>query len=205
MMIFKTIKNKIVSLFKRNYFYTNTNPIYKSKYIQIADYTYGNPKILSWNEGNFLKIGKYCSIADNVTIFMGGEHRTDWITTYPFGSIYQNFSNIEGHPTTKGDILIGNDVWIGRGATIMSGVTIGDGAVVAAESLVVKDVKPYEIVGGNPASHIRFRFSEKIIKELLNISWWNFDHKTVKSLIPFMLSDDIDRFIEAAKDLYIEQ
>lgn len=195
-MIWNKIKNKFISLLYKNYFYTNTNPLYQSNYIQIGNFTYGNPKILSWNEGSYLKIGKYCSIADNVTIFMGGEHRVDWVTTYPFSAINQKFSNLKGHPKTKGDIVIGNDVWIGANATIMSGVIIGDGAVIAAGSLVVKDVQPYAIVGGNPAYPIRFRFSEDIIEKLIKISWWDFEQEKVESLIPFLLSDDIRSFIE---------
>lgn len=198
-MIWNKIKNKLTSLFNKSYFYTNTNPLYQSHYIQIGDFTYGNPKILSWGEGNYLKIGKYCSFANNVTIFMGGEHRVDWVTTYPFSAIDQKFSSIKGHPKTKGDIVIGNDVWIGANATIMSGVIIGDGAVIAAGSLVVKDVQPYEIVGGNPAYHIRFRFSQEIIENLLKIAWWNFEQKEIASLTPFLLSDDIRTFIEKSK------
>lgn len=84
---------------------------------------------------------------------MGGNHRTDWLTTYPFGHIHKdiftNFSGV-GHPATKGSVVIGNDVWIGTNVTIMSGVSIGDGAVIANNSHVVKDVLPYSIVGGNP-------------------------------------------------------
>lgn len=198
-MIWNKMKSKIASFFKSNYFYINTNPSYQSPYVQIGDFTYGNPKILSWNEGNYLKIGKYCSIADNVTILMGGEHRVDWVTTYPFSAVNQKFSAITGHPKTKGDIVIGNDVWIGTNATIMSGVTIGDGAVIGAGSLVVRDVKPYEIVGGNPACHIRFRFSEEIVKDLLHIAWWNLAQEKIESLIPFLLSDDIRTFIEKSR------
>jgi acetyltransferase-like isoleucine patch superfamily enzyme len=195
-MIWTKIKVKIISFLTKSYFYTNSNPLYRSSYLQIGDFTYGNPKILSWNEGSYLKIGKYCSIADNVTIFMGGEHRVDWVTTYPFSTINQKFSSIKGHPKTKGDIIIGNDVWIGANATIMSGVNTGDGAVIAAGSLVVKDIQPYEIVGGNPAHHIRFRFSQEAIESLLKIAWWNFEQAKIESLIPFLLCDDIHTFIE---------
>ncbi len=195
-MIWNKIKNKLITLLHKSYFYTNANPLYQSQHIQIGDFTYGTPKILSWDEGNYLKIGKYCSIADNVTIFMGGEHRVDWVTTYPFSAIDQKFSNIKGHPKTKGDVVIGNDVWIGANATVMSGVVIGDGAVIAAGCLVIKDVQPYEIVGGNPAHHIRFRFNQEIIENLLKIEWWNFEPEKIESLVPFLLSDDIHTFIE---------
>ena len=86
-------------------------------------------KILSWGENTKLKIGKFCSIADNVTIFLGGEHRNDWVSTYPFNALLKNYEHIEGHPKSKGDVIIGNDVWIGSRVVILSGVKIGDGAI----------------------------------------------------------------------------
>lgn len=132
-----------------------------------------------WGEGAQLKIGNFCSIASNITVLLGGNHRTDWVTTYPFGHCknFPDVAPVKGHPKTNGNVVIGNDVWIGSGATIMSGVTIGDGAVIAANSHVVKDVAPYSIVGGNPAKHIKFRFTEEQIKSLLQIQWWNWDNK----------------------------
>jgi serine acetyltransferase len=101
-----------------------------------------------------------------------------------------------GHPSCKGDIIIGNDVWIGAKATIMSGITIGDGAIVAAGSVVVKDVEPYSMVGGNPAKHLKFRFTEKQIDDLLKISWWNWTEDRIKSDAMMMWSDSIDEFID---------
>jgi serine acetyltransferase len=101
-----------------------------------------------------------------------------------------------GHPSCKGDIIIGNDVWIGAKATIMSGITIGDGAIIAAGSVVVKDVEPYSMVGGNPAKHLKFRFTEKQIDSLLKISWWNWTEDRIKSDAMMMWSDSIDEFID---------
>jgi acetyltransferase-like isoleucine patch superfamily enzyme len=155
--------------------------------ITLGRFSYGfeNITIKQWNEGAALKIGAFCSIAMQVKIFLGGNHRIDWITTYPFGHINQDElggTDIVGHPTTNGDVVIGNDVWIGHGATIMSGVTIGDGAVIATEACVVKDVAPYEIVGGNPAKPIRKRFDDEIIALLLQLSWWNLPVETIKDI-----------------------
>lgn len=83
----------------------------------------------------------------------------------------------------KGDIVIGNDVWIGYNATILAGVTIGDGAIIATNSTVIKDVKPYSIVGGNPAFEIKKRFSEETISKLLKLKWWDWDiEKITKNL-----------------------
>lgn len=155
--------------------------------ISVGRFTYGfeNISIKQWNEGASLNIGAFCSIAMNTTIFLGGNHRTDWITTYPFGHIFQGElggDNIIGHPSTNGDVKIGNDVWIGSGVTIMSGITIGDGAVLSANSCVVKDVLPYQIVGGNPSKLIRYRFDDNIIQLLLRLKWWDLPLAIIKDI-----------------------
>lgn len=155
--------------------------------ITIGRFTYGfeNISVKQWGEGASLQIGSFCSIANPVTIFLGGNHRTDWITTFPFGHIYQDeLGNpaISGHPSSKGDVSIGHDVWIGSGVTIMSGVTIGTGAVLAANSTVIKDVQPYEIVGGNPAKAIKKRFDNGTIELLMKLSWWNLPLETIREI-----------------------
>jgi hypothetical protein len=101
-----------------------------------------------------------------------------------------------GHPSGKGDIIIGNDVWIGAKSTIMSGVKIGHGAIVAAGAVVTKDVQPYSVVGGNPAKHIKFRFDEKQIEKLLEISWWDWEESKIKEEAMLLWSADINYFIE---------
>jgi len=141
-----------------------------------------------------LKIGKFCSIAMGTTIYLGSEHHVEWVTTYPFFAKFKKASFASN--TTKGDVIIGNDVWIGDGALILSGVTIGDGAVIGARAVVTKDVKPYEIVAGNPAKHIRFRFTQDQIDKLLKIKWWNWDIKKIEENFPLLLSDNIDEFIK---------
>lgn len=162
----------------------------------VGKYTYGvdNISIYSWGEGTSLKIGSFCSIGGNIQVFLGGNHRTDWLTTYPFGHIHKdiftNFSGV-GHPATKGSVVIGNDVWIGTNVTIMSGVSIGDGAVIANNSHVVKDVLPYSIVGGNPARIIRSRFDEKTTERLLKFRWWEFEDSEIDEITPLLCSDRI--------------
>ena len=166
-------------------------------------YTYGlkNIRVRDWGEGADVKVGSFCSIADNVTIFIGGNHRTDWVTTYPFGHIHKDVFDHhgKGHPATKGDVVIGNDVWIGSGSTILSGIKIGDGAVIAANSVVVKDIPAYAIAGGNPAKVLKMRFSRKQIDKLLQNPWWELSDSRINDLIPLLCSNDIEALI-AAKD-----
>lgn len=165
----------------------------------IGDFTYGNPDVLDWGEGAKLRIGKYCSIAGGVRIFLGGDHRTDWVTTYPFNFFEVDYKYIKGHPHTKGDVVIGNDVWLAQKCVIMSGVTIGDGACVAAHTVVTKNVPPYGIVAGNPGRLVKTRFDDRTVQDLLQIKWWDWDHERVRKHIPLLLSDDTDNFIIQAR------
>ncbi len=169
--------------------------------MSFGKYTYGTPNIYYKNDNAKLVIGNFCSIARNVDIYLGGNHRTDWVTTYPFGHIHQNtFNNFngDGHPSTKGDVIIGNDVWIGSNVTIMSGVTIGDGVVIANNSHVVKNVEPYSLVGGNPAKLIKYRFTPEQIDKLLEIKWWYWDDNKINNFTPLMCNNNIDEFIKLA-------
>lgn len=165
-------------------------------------YTYGAATVLWHNYANLI-VGKFCSIASNVTVYLGGNHRTDWVTTFPFGNIvrynhiFDKFDG-QGFPATKGNVTIGNDVWIADNVTIMSGVTIADGAVIAANSHVVKDVGPYTIVGGNPAKEIRKRFNDDQIAKLLQIKWWDWDDEKINNHTPLLCSNNIDDFITKA-------
>lgn len=154
--------------------------------VTVGKHTYGSPLVHSWNDQTKLKIGKYCSIAEGVVFILGGEHRTDWITTFPLNSIFENqpsFRPVEGHPATKGDISVGNDVWIGYGAVILSGVTVGDGAVIGAGSVVTKNVDDYAIVAGSPAKFVKYRFDESTRESLQRSSWWDWpDEKVFRNL-----------------------
>lgn len=174
----------------------------------IGAYTYGVEHILirEWGEGASLDIGKFCSIADRCIFFMGGNHRSNWITTYPFGHDYlDDFGGEiyrENYALTNGNIKVGNDVWIGSNVTILSGVTIGDGAILAANSTISKNVEPYEIVGGNPARHIKFRFDAEVRKVLLEIAWWNLPKEKIKSMLNQLCSEpSLDQLIELRNGL----
>jgi len=112
------------------------------------------------------------------------------MSVYPFGSIHQEvFPCPTDTPSTKGDVVIGNDVWIGGGATLMHGITVGDGAVIANNSHVVKDVKPYAIVGGNPAKEIRYRFSDEVINALLDLRWWDFPDDRIRNVMQYLRAE----------------
>lgn len=170
--------------------------------MQVGRHTYGHELITvrHWDEPAELRIGSFCSIADRVEVFLGGNHRPDWVTTYPFPAFAERWPQargVEGVPSTNGDVAIGNDVWIGSNATIMSGVTVGDGAVVGTDSCVTRDVPPYAIVGGNPAQLLRFRFDPETIEKLLAIRWWEWSDERIAANARLLCSDDIDGFIEA--------
>ncbi|MGB3401341.1 MAG: Vat family streptogramin A O-acetyltransferase [Microcoleaceae cyanobacterium] len=178
--------------------------IIKNPNIIVGDYTYyhdfENPENFERNvlyhfdfENDKLIIGKFCSIASDVKFIMnGGNHRTDWLTNYPF-PIFGGGWEIampDSWPN-KGDTIIGNDVWIGYNATIMPGIQIGDGAIIAAQSVVTRNVEPYSIVGGNPAKEIRKRFDEKMIQELLEICWWDWEIEKITRNIKVICSGDM--------------
>jgi chloramphenicol O-acetyltransferase type B len=163
--------------------------------------TYGRPEVVSFGEGTTVKIGAYCSIAPGVIIVLGGGHRPDWVTTFPFNVFWKSGNSITGNPKSKGDVVIGNDVWIGQQAAIMSGITIGDGAVIAARATVTKHVAPYSIVGGNPAREIKPRFDAKTVDRLLALKWWEWEKEKIESFLPLLLSTETERFLEEAEGL----
>jgi acetyltransferase-like isoleucine patch superfamily enzyme len=173
--------------------FTNRKREYAQYYV--GEWTYGSPAVEGYRGNESLKIGKFCSISTDVTLFVGGEHRWDWVTTYPFPDVCRDARFFKGHANSKGPIVIGNDVWIAHKVIILSGVTVGDGAVVAAGSVVTKDVPPYTIVAGNPARLIKLRFSEEQIKALLDIRWWDWPMEKIREAWPLLLSAELDLFI----------
>jgi virginiamycin A acetyltransferase len=164
----------------------------------VGDYTYGHPRVWFPKRPFRLIIGPYCSIASEVDIFLAGDHRSDYVSTYPFyglPNIWPEFAQANDHGVGKGPVVIGADVWIGRGATIMSGVTIGHGAVVAAKAVVTKPVPPYAIVAGNPARIIKYRFDHTTIEALLATRWWDLDRKEILALVPLLQSSRVSEFL----------
>jgi acetyltransferase-like isoleucine patch superfamily enzyme len=155
-------------------------------------------------------IGNFCSIAEDCEIFVGGGHPHWWISTWPFGHLdhgsfpnfdpklgleiedASNWKNIYRSKNSKGDVVIGSDVWIGSHVTIMSGVTIGDGAVIACNSHVVRDVPPYCMAGGNPATVFKKRFSDEIIEKLLKLKWWDKSDEEINQISSILASSRFD-------------
>jgi virginiamycin A acetyltransferase len=169
-------------------------PLVTSPKIVVGDYTYyDDPEApLEFEERNVLYgygperlvIGKYCALAAGTRFIMAGaNHFTGGVSTFPFGifgGAWQDSTmDIVMSAPSRGDTVVGNDVWLGYSTLVMPGVTIGDGAIVAAGSVVVSDVPPYSVAGGNPARVIRPRFSDADIARLLRAAWWDWPVEAV--------------------------
>lgn len=175
--------------------------------IIIGDYTYYDDPVDSENfernvlyhypfMGDKLIIGKFCALATGVKFIMNGaNHKLSGISTYPFQIFGRGWEKVTPEFADlpyKGDTVVGNDVWIGYEAIIMPGVTIGDGAIIATKSVVVSDVPPYAVVGGNPAKVIKYRFPEEVIAELLDLAWWNWPIERITECLETITSGDTE-------------
>ncbi|RED14375.1 CatB-related O-acetyltransferase [Pontivivens insulae] len=147
--------------------------------------------------GDRLHIGPFCALAYGVQIHMnGGTHAMDGFSTFPF-NIFANGWETGFDPATwqavhKGDTVIGADVWIGTEAKLMPGVTIGAGAIIAAHSVVTRDVAPYAVVAGNPAREVKRRFDQPTIEALLDIAWWHWPVEKISRNLNAIRGADLD-------------
>lgn len=141
--------------------------------VEIGDYSYVNANSSLEN----CTIGKFCSISSGVHI-SPWEHNLNHITTHPVA--YENCLR------EREKVRIGNDVLISLNCIILEGIVIGDGAVIGAGAVVTKDVLPYEVVGGVPAKHIKFRFDENEIKKIRNLEWWNWSKEKINMNLEFL-------------------
>jgi len=188
---------------------TVTNPN-----IVIGDYTYYDDPVDSENFernvlyhfpfiGDKLIIGKFCAIATGVKFIMNGaNHKLSGLSTYPFqifGNGWERVMPEPGDLPFKGDTVIGNDVWIGYESVVMPGVRIGDGAVIASKSVVVGDMPPYAVVGGNPAQPIKKRFPDETIQALLEIAWWDWDVEKVSRNLEAIVGADVEALRAAGR------
>ena len=187
----------------------NPNIVIKGKHSYYSDawtgsfedycvrYLYGDAYSLSHWEPQWkidkLYIGDYVCIGAETVIVMGGNstHRMDWFSCYP------HLDKLPELYCSKGDTVIGDGVWIGMRAMILPGVTIGEGAVIAAGSVVTKDVPPYTLVGGNPARKIKKRFDEKVIERLLKLHIYDLPEKEQARLHDLVCGNDIDALEKA--------
>lgn len=153
------------------------------------------PNIDVYSMLNPVKIGSFCSVARNVSI-QEYEHRMDRCSTYFFSSNVFG-EGMEQDIASKGPISIGNDVWIASHVVIGSGANIGDGAVIGANSVVVGNVPPYAVAVGSPARVVKYRFDERLITQLLEIRWWEWEDERIKQNRELFLnpltSDSFDR------------
>ncbi|MGL6153833.1 MAG: CatB-related O-acetyltransferase [Cetobacterium sp.] len=172
--IFNKIKYyNFILLWKKKNRHNKTIPLnyFPLKLVTVGKLSYGNLNVKYWgteNEG--LKIGNYVSIGPNVQFILGGNHEIETMTTYPFKV------KVFGQKTeawSKGPIIIKDDVWIGMNTLILSGVTIGQGAIIGAGSVIVKDVEPYSVYGGNPGRLLKYRYNDKEIREQMEKLSWN--------------------------------
>ncbi len=140
--------------------------------------TYGidSVRILAYGGPEKLVVGNFSSIGPGVSILLGGEHRYEWTSTFPFPAFDPRAAALtQKHAVSKGDVVIGSDVFVGADAKILSGVSIGNGAVIGAGAVVAKNVRPYAIVVGNPAKEIKRRFDDATVQKLLDQAWWTWD------------------------------
>jgi acetyltransferase-like isoleucine patch superfamily enzyme len=171
--------------------------LYSSERLAMGRSSYGDPLVATFpGDTAHVRIGAFTSLGPDVILMDGGDHRIDWVSTFPFrAALGLPGAYEDGHPSSRGDIEIGNDVWVGRGARVRSGVTIGNGAVVAGYAVVTRDVRPYAIVAGVPAREIRRRFTDEQIEALERIAWWDWPMEDVLRRVPQLCSDDVDAFI----------
>ncbi|MDM3869623.1 CatB-related O-acetyltransferase [Proteus vulgaris] len=192
----ETVKNKNITIKGQHSYYSDCwDDGFETSVVR---YLYGDEVSLQWEplwEIDKLYIGDYVCIGAQAVILMGGNHthRMDWFSLYPF------MDKLEEAYIGKGDTHIHDGVWIGMRAMIMPGVTVGEGAIIAANSVVSKNVEPYSIVGGIPARHLKYRFEPKIIEQLLSLNIYQWSEQKFETLRPLLCQSSIDKLLIAEK------
>lgn len=163
---------------------TRAASCFNANRVSVGNGTYGDLDVRHFgNPDERVEIGNYCSIGPECVFMSGGEHRYDGLSTYPFRA---KLGLNDNESITRGPIVLQDDVWLGFRCTVMSGVTIGKGAVVAAGSLVTKDVPPYAIVGGVPAKVIKYRFEDDVIREAEKVDFGKLSAEKIVENIAFL-------------------
>lgn len=205
--LFKNLFNPAVSIFSKVDFLSSISRkarVYgrvQVSYSTLDDYSYvGRHARIVYSD-----IGKFCSIAGESVVGMG-THTIDKLSS---SSIFTEANNGTKHSWVNTSevipyerVKVGNDVWVGMRAMILGGKTIGNGAVIAAGSIVTKDVPPYAVVAGVPAKVIRYRFSQEVIDRLETLQWWDLPEEVLKRNISLFQSDqvDIERIEQVVKE-----
>jgi len=162
--------------------------------MELGCHSYGSAIVEQWTRRDIVKVGKYCSIASGVKIYIDGNHRMDTFSTFPFRERL-GWNECPPNNWGKETPTIGNDVWIGADVIMYSGVHVGDGAVIAGQSVVTKSVPPYAVVAGNPARIVKYRFDDETIRKFLEYKWWDLPDPVIRDkLIP--IHDNIPALIE---------
>jgi acetyltransferase-like isoleucine patch superfamily enzyme len=144
-----------------------------------------------------LKIGKFCSIANGVSFYLGGNHNMKRMSTWLPLDLMKTDTTKD--LLTNGDIIIENDVWIATNVMIMSGVKIGSGSVIGAGAVVSKDVEPYSVVVGNPAKEVKKRFNIDQIEFLMKTKWWDWDYNFIKENSEIIFGESFEEFERISK------
>ena len=194
---YKTDKSKLQNHARQQEKFKKRYPNYT-----VGTASYGMPIVHDNNEGSTLKIGAYCSIASNVQIFLGGQHRMDWVSNYPFPFFFEMDAQykkgyIKG--ASRGDVVVGSDVWLCANCIILSGVTIGHGAVIANGAVVSRDVEPYAVMAGNPAKLIKWRFDEATRNVLMAVAWWDWPQEEISKVMDKLCTQDASDLLAYAK------
>jgi virginiamycin A acetyltransferase len=190
-------------------------PLIRSPQISVGEYTYYDDPddATAFEQRNVLyaygperlEIGRYCALAEGVRFIMAGaNHPMLGPSTFPFGIFGGTWAettmDLVMGAESRGDTRVGSDVWLGYQALVMPGVQIGHGAVVAAGSVVVGDVPPYAIAGGNPARVLRLRFPVDDVERLLRAAWWEWPVELVTEHARAIMAGTVDELEAVARD-----
>ncbi|MFC8531044.1 CatB-related O-acetyltransferase [Nocardia sp. NPDC057227] len=187
-------------------------PLVTSALIEVGEYSYyddpGDPtafetaNVLYHYGPEKLVIGRFCALATGVRFIMNGaNHRMDGPSTFPFPTIgggWAKHIDLLMELPNRGDTVLGNDVWLGYGVTVMPGVRIGNGAIVAAGSVVTRDIPDYAVAGGNPARVLRMRYPDADIARLLDLAWWDWPIEHLTAQVRVLMSGSVDDLVAAA-------
>lgn len=173
---------------------------YYSGFETPADYAAALAPYLYPGAPERLTIGRFCQIGHGVRLITSSaNHAMDGFSTYPFAVFNQELiGDYAAAVDNRQDTVIGNDVWFGFESVVMPGVTIGNGAIIAARSVVTRDVADYAIVGGNPGCLIRKRYPDDVIERLLALSWWDWDFERIGRHVNLITGADIEALERAA-------